>query len=112
MATAIPSPCRIVGCTEIVLPALGSEKLCLSHFLDRTLVRAQNALTLCQHEQPLDPDTLDWLFEDAHFTVQWLSRRVTAEEPGQRDKVLEVMLCLANINDYLRHHSVHLTPTA
>jgi hypothetical protein len=54
----------------------------------------------------LDPRLLDWLFNGAHFAVLTLGRAASSETPAQREKLLELVLGLTNLQEYLRHHSV------
>ncbi len=109
MATAPLHSCRMCG--QEVPPPLAKEVLCLDHYIEHTIARVQSALELCQKSQPVDAHLLDWLLGDADFAVQSLSQDNLAHSPAQRGKLLEVLLCLANLHEYLRHHSVQLKPT-
>ncbi len=106
MATAAITACRVQGCSENVPSTLGREQLCLTHFLEQTLARSQQALEHCQKGEPLEGETLEWFFDDAQYLVLWLSRNAEKHQNPVREKMLEVMLCLSNLNHYLRHHSV------
>lgn len=106
MATAALTACRVEGCAENVPPTLGRERLCLNHFLEQMLARSQRALDHCQKGEPLDAETLEWFFDDAQYLVLWLSRNAEKQQAPLREKMLDVMLCLANLEHYLRHHSV------
>jgi hypothetical protein len=103
--------CRVTGCGQAIPIALGREALCLDHYLEQAFLRLQTALELCQQCRPVDTRVLDWLLTNADFSVQSLSQIGRAPSPSQRDKLLELLLRLANLQDYLRHHSVQVQLT-
>lgn len=82
--------------------------LCLDHFVEQAFMRLQAAQSLCQTGQALDRHLLDWLLDGAEFAVQSLSQEGFTPSPGQRVKVLELLLGLSNLQEYLRHHSVRV----
>ncbi len=100
--------CRVTGCGQGIPIAVAREALCLDHYLEQAFLRLQAALELCQQCRPVDPRVLDWLLTNADFAVQSLSQNGRAHSPSQRDKLLELLLRLANIQEYLRHHSVQV----
>jgi len=52
---------------------------------------------------------MDWLLDGAEFAVQSLSQDGFMISPMQRLKVLELLLGLSNLQEYLRHHSVRVS---
>lgn len=108
MATNAHQGCRITGCRHQALPDRTAEFLCLDHFLDQTFARASQALELCQQAQPMDSKALEWLLADAHIATQTLVGERDGHEPSQRERLLELLLCLSNLQEYVRHHSVPL----
>jgi hypothetical protein len=107
----VPHSCRVTGCGQAVPRALAREALCLDHYLEQAFLRLQAALELCQQCRPVDPRMLDWLLTNADFAVQSLSQSGRAHSPSQRDKLLELLLRLTNLQEYLRHHSVQVQLT-
>lgn len=96
-------PCHISGCDGQVLPFLASDGVCLNHFVEMVTERADLIRGSCLQAQPIDQETIDWLMGDAHRVAQVL----TASDSGCNDEqVLELLLCLANLQDYIKHHSV------
>ena len=63
-------------------------------------------LELCQQSQFLSPETIDWLIEQGDLAVRLLSEKGMAKFSEERSKLLELLLCLANVQEYVRHHSV------
>jgi hypothetical protein len=99
----------MTGCEHVVLPAVAPELLCLNHFLEHSLARAEQALELCQLSQPLDQATLHWLLSDARHTAQALASEASRQDAAQQEKILDLLLCLSNLEEYVRHHSIKLT---
>ena len=56
----------------------------------------------------LDAASLEWVLSDALAVVKNLED--SAEEPNaeQRDRMLELLLSIANLHEFLAHHSVRL----
>ena len=106
MATV--SQCRTEGCTESVLPALSAEGVCLDHYLERVFLRLGIAMEMCQQGRPVESQSLDWLFSQGEFAAGTLASKDSGASSLQRTKLLEVLLCLSNLNEYVRHHSVTL----
>jgi len=108
VSTALSS-CGVDGCGEHVPPSLTQEMLCLDHFVEQASMRLHAAQSLCQTGQALDRHMLDWLVDGAEFAVQSLSQDGFTISPLQRVKVLELLLGLSNLQEYLRHHSVRVS---
>ena len=65
--------------------------------------RADQVRCACLESRPVEQQTIDWLLGDARHVAQELS----TSQPGfGNEQVLELLLCLANLQDYIRHHSV------
>jgi hypothetical protein len=105
MAAGVPPHCRIESCNEEVPPALAAGSLCLDHFLDEAFTRAEKALQQCRRGEILDASTLDWLFADVQVTLNAVSELAKKRDLAQQSKILELLLCVANLNEYVAHHS-------
>ncbi len=98
--------CRVQGCAGDVPAPLSLELLCVDHYIEQAFSRLQDALELCQQCRAVDAQALDWLLGDADFAVQALAQDGRSHTSAQRDKLLELLLNLSNLHEYLRHHSV------
>ena len=98
-------PCHVAGCSSEVLPILASEGVCLTHFVEMVVAKADQVRGSCLEAQPIDQKIVDWLIGDARHTAQVLS--ASHLEPAN-DQILELLLCLANLQDYITHHSVRV----
>jgi hypothetical protein len=90
----------------LVPAALTAEGVCLDHFLDASFVRADDALARCHRGEAIDAGTLEWLLADAHVTLKALADSAARNDLAQQSRILELILCVANLNEYLAHHSV------
>ena len=108
VVTAPLRSCRVVGCGQDVPATLTREVLCLDHFIEQAFTRMRKALELCRQCRPLDRHILDWLLADADFALRSLALDGRGRTPVQRAKLLELVLGLANLQEYLRHHSVQV----
>ena len=106
MAAADSPQCRITGCVAEVPPALTAGAVCLDHFLDEAFARADRALERCRQGDSVDPTTLDWLLADVQITLNSLSELAKERNLAQQSKILELLLCVANLHEYVAHHSV------
>lgn len=100
--------CRRTQCRNSIPTALASEQLCLDHFLDEALVRTNHTFTRCREQCPLAPADLEWLLTDALLIVKNLEEEVGDPVPQQRERMLDLLLMLANLHEYVAHHSVRL----
>ena len=84
------------------------ERLCVGHFLDHAYQRASAALGCCLQDQPVAASEVEWLLSQANYPLLLMVRAQDEFSSDQRDRMLELMLCLANLNEFIRHHSVRL----
>lgn len=108
MAAAVPAGCRRAQCANLIPTSLASEQLCLDHFLDEAFVRTDQTLGRCREGHSVNPVDLDWLLSDALAIVKNLEEQAAEPNPDQRDRMLELLLILANLHEYVAHHSLRL----
>jgi hypothetical protein len=112
MNAAAPAICRRAPCTNSIPTALAAEQLCLDHFLDEAFLRTDQTFDRCRQGRPMNPGDLEWLLADALAIVKNLEEGAALPNPDQRDRMLELLLILANLNEYVAHHSVRLDRSA
>ncbi|HXX20253.1 MAG TPA: hypothetical protein VEJ46_12695 [Candidatus Acidoferrum sp.] len=100
--------CRRGPCTKSIPAALASEQLCLDHFLDEAFVRTNHTFVRCREGHALTSGDLEWLLTDALAIVKNLEEEVGEPDPDQRERMLDLLLMLANLHEYVAHHSVRL----
>lgn len=98
-------PCHVAGCSGEVLPALAADGVCLNHFVEKVIERADQVRACCISSQPADPEIVGWLLENARDTASALS---ALHNEVSNEQILELLLCLANLQDYIAHHSVRV----
>lgn len=100
--------CHIEGCGRKVPVALAREALCLDHFAEMVIAQTDAVRAKCLSAEPIDEATLDWLLSDAPHVIQALSKNPPESEPRNNDRILELLLCLSNLHNYIRHHSLEV----
>ena len=108
MNATVPGNCHRAGCANPIPTALTSVHLCLDHFVDEAFVRTDEALSRCREGRTIDSDGLKWLLSDALAVVKNLEEGADQPNPEQRDRMLELLLVLANVHEYVAHHSVQV----
>lgn len=88
--------------------ALSAEGMCVEHFLEQAYARAGAALGRCAKDQPVTAAEVEWLFSQVNFALLRLTRSPEEIPGAQREQILELLLCIANLNEYMRHHSVRI----
>lgn len=56
----------------------------------------------------MSPGDLEWLLADALAIVKNLEEGAGEPNSEQRDRMLELLLILANLHEYVAHHSIRL----
>ncbi|MFZ0617287.1 MAG: hypothetical protein WA875_00005 [Candidatus Acidiferrales bacterium] len=108
MNSAVSSVCRRINCPSPIPRDLAGEQLCLDHFLDEAFSRTEESLDACRRGSSLEPTRLEWLLSDALAIVKNLEDGADHPNAEQRDRMLELLLILANLHEYVAHHSVQL----
>lgn len=99
-------PCHVPGCKSEVLSFLASDSVCLQHFVELVIERAERIRSSYFESRPVDQKTIDWLMGDALHVAQVLSASAATQD---NEQILELLLCLANLQDYVKHHSMCMT---
>ena len=98
--------CRKGRCANAIPASLSEQQLCLDHFLDEAFARTDEALSRCKTGRPIDTKGLEWLLADALTIVNNLDEDATDRSAGQRDRMLELLLILANLHEHVAHASM------
>src|SRR5271156_6598205 len=108
MKAAVAGTCRSAACPNSIPAALANEQLCLDHFLDDAFVRTDQTLGRCREGRAMNPADVEWLLSDALAIVKNLEEKASDPQPQHRDRMLELLLMLANLHEYVAHHSIRL----
>ncbi len=108
MPATSPGRCSRTGCVNALPQGLAAERLCLDHFLDEAFLRTDETVDRTRQGEALDPNDLEWLLSDALAIVKNLEEGAGNPNPEQRDRMLELLLILANLHEYVAHHSIRL----
>jgi hypothetical protein len=110
MVGTITGICRRTPCANLIPPSLATEEMCLGHFLDEAFRRADEAMLRCQEGHAIDPKRLERLLSDALTIVTNLEEDGVDPDSEERERMLELLLNLANLHEYAAHHAISSGP--
>jgi len=96
--------CRIGACSAPIPASLVRQGVCLTHYLDEVITRLSAVQQRTEAGEFPDSRTLSWLSQQGDHAVTLLS----GEGPGSSDdraRLLELLLCLANLHESLRRRT-------
>ena len=105
MTATIAGFCRKRACTNLIPATLASEQVCLDHFLDEAFHRTNETMQKFHEGVPLGPLSLEQVLSDALTVVSYLEEGEPETAPQSRERMLELLLSLANLHEYAAHHS-------
>jgi hypothetical protein len=111
MMTTTSHMCHAENCAVEVPGVLDKEGLCLNHYLDEAFRKLAAATEHSHHGEEVDCVTMNWLLAQVDFTVDRLGQEETNWDPDQRSRLLELLLGVANLNEYMRHSTVLVPPS-
>jgi hypothetical protein len=72
-------------------------------------LRVEAAFKLCHEGSPVEPGAFDWLLSQGDFAARALDKDSGVTDALERTRLLELLLCLANLHEYRAHHSIELS---
>jgi len=93
--------CRVGACSAPIPTQLLRQGVCLTHYLDDVFTRISAVQERSRHNKPPDARTIAWLRQQGDFAVTLLSRD-SLDVADDRARLLELLLCLANLHESLR----------
>jgi hypothetical protein len=104
--------CRRTLCANPIPPSLASEQVCLDHFLDEAFLRTDQLMERFREGSAINSQVVERLLADALTIVTNLEEGASEPKPEERDRMLELLLSLANLHEYAAHHSISLGPAS
>jgi len=93
--------CRMGACSTPIPPTLSHRGVCLAHYLDEVFTRISAVEERCRQGELPDARTLAWLRQQGDLAVKLLSGD-GPDSSDDRTRLLELLLCLANLHESLR----------
>jgi hypothetical protein len=112
MSASIAGLCRRAPCSNLIPPSLATEQVCLNHFLDEAFRRSDRIMEQFREGHPIEPSVIERLLADALTVVTNLEEGAAEPNPDERDRLLDLLLSLANLHEYAAHHSISLGPVS
>lgn len=98
--------CRIGACSTPIPAALNRQGVCLAHHLDEVFTRVSAVQERCRQGEAPDTRTVNWLGQQGDLAVTLLSGDA-ATSSEERTRLLELLLCLANLHECVRQRMNH-----
>jgi hypothetical protein len=93
--------CGIGACSSPIPHTLNRHGVCLSHYLDEAFTRISAVEERWRQRELPDSRTLSWLRQQGDLAVNLLSGD-GPDSSEDRTRLLELLLCLANLHESLR----------
>jgi hypothetical protein len=93
--------CRVGACSAAIPASLARQGTCLAHYLDEVFTRISAVQERCRQKELPDSRTLNWLSQQGDLAVTLLSGD-GPESSEDRARLLELLLCLANLHESIR----------
>ncbi len=98
--------CQCDGCKLQVPAGLQREGLCLDHYLDLAFQKLCETTAQLRRGENADLGGIDWLLAQVDFVVDSLAENDREQEAEQRTRLLELLLGIVNLNEYVMHSAV------
>ena len=95
--------CPAPLCTVRIPAALEIEGLCRQHYLEKAFHQLATATLDFQCGRDIDDHAMEWLLAQVSFAVESLGQEDAEWEAEQRSMLLELILGIANLNEFMRH---------
>lgn len=93
--------CRVGACSAPIPALLARQGTCLAHYLDEVFTRISAVQERCGQGQLPDSRTISWFSQQGDLVVTLLSGG-GPESSEDRARLLELLLCLANLHESIR----------
>ena len=97
--------CSVPQCNLEVPEGLKNEDRCLDHYIEDAFQKLNQALDSSRNGKGVDHKVLEWLVAQVDCVIETLSGEATTSDPEQHSKLLELLLGIANLNEYVRHQT-------
>ena len=94
------------SCARKVPVVLEKGSLCPGHYLEEAFGKLALATEHFHRGQDVDYRTLDWLLAQMDFVVESLAEKSATWNSDQRSELLELLLGVSHLNEYVRHSTV------
>jgi hypothetical protein len=104
---ATPSrTCSALGCELETPVSLRVQGLCLDHYIDEAFQKLDLATDQSRYGEGFDQNNFEWLLEQVDHIVEALGEEAIVLDPVKHSKLLELLLGIANLNEYVRHQTI------
>jgi hypothetical protein len=98
--------CQSASCRVEVPAVLKTDGLCLNHYLEGAFHKLTAATDDFQSGRDVDYSTMDWLLAQVDFVLEALAQEDVTWDADQRAKLLQLLLGVANLHEYVRRYAL------
>jgi len=102
--------CATPHCSFEIPVDLETEGLCLQHYLEKAFHNLATATLDFQCGRDIDDRAMEWLLSQVNFAVESLGQEDAPWTAEQRSLLLELILGIANLNEFMRHSKMVTGP--
>lgn len=104
--------CRHEECKLPVAPGLERTELCIDHYFETAFQSLREVSEGIHRVQDADQNTVDWLFAQVDVVVEYLAQDKGRLDTNQRTRLLELLLGVVNLHEYMRHRAIPIRVSA
>ena len=98
--------CASPLCAVEIPAALEIEGLCRQHYLEKAFHQLATATLDFQCGRDIDDHAMEWLLAQVSFAVESLGQEDAEWNAEQRSMLLELILGIANLNEFMCHNKL------
>ena len=95
--------CCSEGCEMKVLGQMNNRDLCLEHYLSEATEKLDTTADCFRCGLGVDDETMDWMLLQVDFVVETIGNDSLDLSEDDRSKLLQLLLSVANLNEFIRH---------
>jgi len=97
--------CHCQGCRVEVPEGFNEKGLCLEHYLHDATRKLEAATDNFRRGRDVDNETFHWLLAQLDFVLETIGDESSSLGADNRSKLLELLLGIANLNEFVRHRA-------
>ena len=98
--------CHSDGCSIEVPASFDDGGLCPDHYAQVATHKLETSASHFRDGRGVDSDTLQWLLTQVDFVLQAIGDNSSPLTTEQKSKLLELLLGIVNLNEYIRHAAI------
>ncbi len=103
--------CHSGDCRTEVPSGFNDGGLCFEHYLQAAMCKLDTSVSRFRDGRGVDRATLEWLIVQVEFVVEAIDNDASSLTGDQKARLLELLLGIANLTEYIRHSAYRVERT-